>query len=92
MRITHLSYGFYVLSDADAGRLAKDAGTHLPRHGYELGVELPNGLKAWLIRTPAMHGIRMNKRGWVWAVYRRTGKEWTTYNLGKKVGEASWEV
>jgi hypothetical protein len=65
MKLTHLSGNHFKVSDADAGRLVKDAGTRLPKHGYEVSVELPNGKKAWLQRTPDSS----QKRRWVWAVY-----------------------
>jgi hypothetical protein len=82
MRLDHISHGFYRVSDRDAARLAKDVGRALPKHGYELGVVLPNGLEAWLARTPTSSIPEMPKRGWSWSVHRRAGKEWTPMALG----------
>lgn len=65
MKLTHIGQNFFKISDIDAGRLVKDARTTLPRHGYEVSVELPNGKKAWLQRSRESSV----KRGWVWAVY-----------------------
>ena len=66
MKLTHLSHNHFMVSDADAGRLARASGHPLPRIGYEAEVPLPNGKKVWLKRD---HSPRHNKRGWVWAVY-----------------------
>ena len=65
----YLSHGHYRVTDAIAGRLAKDAGGKLPAHGMEMMVGLPNGESAWLSRTHLIYGEhRPPKRGWVWSV------------------------
>lgn len=72
MKLTHLSHNRFMVSDADAGKLARASGRPLPRIGYEAEVPLPNGKKAWLIRDHHVSygsGIGSNKRGWVWSVY-----------------------
>lgn len=69
MKMTYLSHGHYSVSDADAGRLARKVKRNLPKYGYELRVELPDGELAWLKRTPHS-GPGAPKRGWVWAVMR----------------------
>jgi hypothetical protein len=77
MKLTHISHGFYRISDADAGKLARDANTHLPHHGYELAVVLPNGDEAWLARTPSTFSVKNSpKRGWVWSVRERGARRW----------------
>ncbi len=71
MKLTPIDSGFYLVSDADAGRLAK-ASPHgeLPRHGYQIEVNLPDGRQAILQRTPNRYGAHAVKRGWSWAVFR----------------------
>lgn len=66
----HLSYDFYRVSERDATALVKDARARLPRPGYELAVELPNGTPVWLSRTP--HGT-LPGGGWayVWSIHAR---------------------
>lgn len=76
MKLTHISHGFYRISDADAGKLARDANTHLPREGYELAVVLPNGDEAWLARTSFKYYQNSPKRGWVWSVRERGARRW----------------
>ncbi len=66
--MTYMDHGHYRVSDADAGRLARGVKRKLPRHGYELIVELPDGRLAALSRTPLRFGPNAPKRGWVWAV------------------------
>jgi hypothetical protein len=67
MKLVHLSYNRFMISDADAERLVKGANkTPLPRIGYEAKVMLPNGKKAWLTRD---YSYSHNKRGWIWALY-----------------------
>lgn len=66
MKLTHLSHNHFMISDADAGKLARAQGRPLPRVGYESEVKLPNGKKVWMNRTSAGS---FNKRGWVWCVY-----------------------
>jgi hypothetical protein len=82
VRITigkHLSHGFFRVSDAVAGRLAKDSGSPLPRLGHYLIVELPRDAfpedspfyetkLAELSRTQMRYSTSAPKRGWVWAV------------------------
>jgi hypothetical protein len=73
---THMSHGFYRITDAEAGKLARGVSRPLPRHGYELRVVLSGGQLAWLSRTPLSsagaraygHRAAAPKRGWVWAV------------------------
>ena len=48
----HISHNHYRVSDADAGRLAKAVNAKLPRPGYMLRIELPDGRAADLLRTP----------------------------------------
>lgn len=67
----HISHGFYRVSDAEAGRLARAVGKHLPKPGMELRVQLPDGRLAWLQRTP-MAGGGPRRRGWVWAIWGLT--------------------
>lgn len=78
----HLSHGFYRVSDAVAGQLAKNVDRPLPRVGYALIVGLPAGAfpkdsvfhgaeTAELSRTPMTHSTSAPKRGWVWAVMPR---------------------
>lgn len=66
----YLSYGHYAVTDKEAGRLAKATPRgRLPRVGYELCVDLPNGKRGWLTRTKLlMTDPIKNKRGWVWTV------------------------
>lgn len=65
----HISHGFYRVSDREAGQLARGVGKPLPKHGYELRVELSDGRLAWLSRTPTQYSLREGPaRGWVWAV------------------------
>jgi hypothetical protein len=69
----HIGHGYRV-TDAFAGKLARAVGKPLPRHGYELAVDLPGGPAAWLTRTPVSHssyGFPAPKRGWVWYVHSR---------------------
>lgn len=62
--------GFYRVTDAEAGRLAKATPLkRLPRRGYELRVTLTNGRTAWLQRTAHQYYRDSPQRGWVWAVY-----------------------
>lgn len=68
LKMTNIGHGHYKISDADAGRLAREAGRPLPRHGYALIVELPDGRRADLLRTPYRFAKDAPKRGWVWAV------------------------
>jgi hypothetical protein len=68
MKLTHLSQNHFMISDADAGKLARASGHPLPREGYESQVKLPNGVKVWMNRTSTL-GSGFNKRGWVWCVY-----------------------
>jgi len=69
MRLQHIGHNHYRISDADAGRLAKAVGQKLPEHGYELRVELPDGIRAWLSRSPYRYEKDSPKRGWVWVVF-----------------------
>lgn len=65
----HISHGFYRVSDREAAQLARGVGKPLPKHGYELRVELSDGRLAWLSRTPTQYSLREGPaRGWVWAV------------------------
>ena len=75
----HLSHGFYRVSDAVAGQLARNVERPLPRPGYYLIVELPpdafpkdnafHGTKlAELSRTQMRYAVSAPKRGWVWSV------------------------
>jgi len=67
----HISHGFYRVSDAEAGRMAREVGAKLPRYGYEL--RLDHGA---LMRTPYRHHADAPKRGWVWAVL--VDDDWVT--------------
>ncbi len=64
MKLRHLSHNHYIVSDASAGILVREVNTKLPKPGYEVSVVLPNGMPAWLKRTP----YQLKARGWVWAV------------------------
>lgn len=70
---SHIDNGFYRISDKAAGALAKLKGRKLPRHGYEIRVEVAPCLSAWLQRTPLRYRVNAPKRGWVWAIYRVEG-------------------
>ncbi len=72
LKMVDIGYGHYKISDADAGKLAKEAGKTLPKHGYQLTVSLPDGEIVHLLRTPySANGHKdAPKRGWVWAVHR----------------------
>ncbi len=78
-----LSHGFHVVSDKEAGRLAKHLGKKLPAHGRELRVELENGSLAWLTRTPDKHSTGSPKRGWSWALHGITPKGKAGLSQGK---------
>lgn len=69
MKWKYISHNHYRISDSDAGKLAK-ASKHgkLPKHGYEIDVNLPDGKKAVLLRTGYRYREDAPKRGWVWAV------------------------
>lgn len=71
MKLQNIGYGHYKISDADAGKLAKDAGKPLPHHGYMMTVKLDDGKIAHLLRTPYAGHKDSPKRGWVWAVMPR---------------------
>ena len=65
--LEHLSMGFYRVTDAMAGRLAKLVGAKLPGYGKELRVAVPGRVEPmWLQRTIERG---RTKRPWVWAVY-----------------------
>lgn len=67
----HLSHGHYLVTDAEASRLALAAGKRVPREGYMLRVALDDGTGRHgdLLRTPtAHHPEHANRRGWRWAV------------------------
>lgn len=70
-RSRHIDTGFYRVTDKEAGALAREAGKSLPKHGYQLRVELPYGRMAWLQRTPvsSTRDFRAPARGWVWAIF-----------------------
>jgi hypothetical protein len=77
----HIGYNHYRVTDREAAALARSAGKKLPKHGYELSVQLPDGRMAWLLRTPYGVGHTLGsgyakakdvpKRRWVWAVHVR---------------------
>jgi hypothetical protein len=73
MKLTYLSHNHYMISDANAGRLAKaspgNAGK-LPRVGYERDIILPDGRRATLSRTQQslLDPVPKRARGWVWTV------------------------
>ena len=68
--MTHLSYNLYRVSDKVAGQLVRDTpAKRLPRWGYEMRVQLPDGRLAWLKRMRLISWDNYkNKRGWVWCV------------------------
>jgi hypothetical protein len=70
VKLTHIDVGFYRISDKDAVKLAKATLLgRLPRPGYEVLIELADGRRAWLIRTPHRGYTDSPARGWVWALY-----------------------
>jgi hypothetical protein len=70
------TYGWYRVSDADAGRLARHNGARLPKHGYELRVQWPDGRWGHLKRTKLIISDEFqNARGWAWSV-RLDANEW----------------
>lgn len=66
MELTHISHGFYRVSDRDAGKLAKAVGAKLPGPGRELRVSMPDGKLMWLQRTPYSRAWHADapERGW----------------------------
>lgn len=67
---THIQSGLYRISDAEAGRLARESHTRLPSPGELRTVNLPDGSFGYLGRT-VLHKIYFSdapKRGWVWFV------------------------
>ena len=78
----HIGSDHYRVTDREALSLARAARKPLPKHGYELSVQLPDGRMAWLKRTPFGIGHTFGsgyatakdvpKRRWVWAVTPRT--------------------
>jgi len=70
---SHIDNGFYRISDKAAGALAKLKDRKLPRHGYEIRVEVSPCLSAWLQRTPLRYRTDSPARGWVWSIYRVEG-------------------
>jgi hypothetical protein len=75
IRLAHLSHGFYRVSDADAGRIARHTGMgkKLPPHGRELAAVMPDTqAEVWLARTPTSASLPGGpKRGWVWSIRSR---------------------
>lgn len=88
-----ISHGFYRVSDAEAGKLARGVGKPLPSHGRELRVELPDGKLAWLSRTPysPRNWTDAPKRGWVWSVSGISEKRSNPFRLSRKVARG-WGV
>jgi hypothetical protein len=70
------TYGWYRISDADAGRLARTHLVRLPKPGYELRVLLGDGRWGYLSRQKLILSDEFqNARRWVWAV-RLDTNEW----------------
>lgn len=91
MKLTHISHGFYRVSDTDAGRLAEwtrpdfPKRAQLPRLGHELNVRMPEGEPAVLTRTRVEHsarGFTPPSRGWVWSV--RSSSDLSRYARDRK--------
>lgn len=68
--MVYLSHNLYRVSDKVAGQLVRDTSAkRLPRYGYEMRVQLPDGRMAWLKRMRLISWDNYkNKRGWVWCV------------------------
>lgn len=66
MNKTPLGHGFYAISPKAAGKLAKEAGKKLPKHGYELRVE-HEGCLWWLKRT--VHQGKL-----VWCIFGQSAR------------------
>jgi hypothetical protein len=64
MKMTHLSHGFYAISNKEAGALVGGA-IYLPRPGYEKLVSY-DGKYWWLCRTPSNGKV-------VWSVREAQG-------------------
>lgn len=66
IQVTYLDSGFFVISDRSAGQLAKrSAHGKLPKHGYEIDVNLPGG-RAVLSRTQS---ALFECRRWRWSLH-----------------------
>jgi hypothetical protein len=70
----HIGTGYYYVSDKEAGKIARNANTKLPPHGYVL--DLPKHVRDGLRMGTGLSLvalIRVNtpnvKRGWHWAVF-----------------------
>jgi len=97
----HISHGFYMVSDSEAARMAREVGAKLPRYGYELRLD-----RGALMRTPYRYHSDAPKRGWVWAVLadddwiveqsraaRRNPSRWpATLVIKLRRGNAPWRV
>jgi hypothetical protein len=77
----HIGHGYRV-TDAYANDLAKRSGRKTSLDwlspGYEMLVRLPNGVEAWLARTPVhtdAYGFKPPKRGWAWYVRPRSSSD-----------------
>jgi hypothetical protein len=66
----HISHGFYYVSDAIAGQLARAVNAKLPGPGRELRVEVAPGVLGWLSKTPTRMLAGFPKRGWSWSISR----------------------